>query len=211
MWVELWSAKHQRPYFYNKQTKQTVWKGHRTTATAYDEFVVAKSRRVETPLLSVREHNRFVKANIMHDARILATGQWDAVQELKALGMSPSLLSLAAKPRLRVLDVGCGDGSDLRRWTFDDDAKWVAQVHGFDVSPKCIEAAQQNTAEWQQILGFPRDVEIRYATHDARKKGAWRDVFADKQPLYDIVSCMHCLPYFFSSHTVAKPRPRLQG
>ena len=203
MWVEQWSEKHQRPYFYNKQTKKTAWKGHKSTADFYDELVRSKPGRVDTTLLSMREHNRFVKSVLMHLAMIVAIGKWPELVELKALGLSLSSLSVWEKPRLRVLDVGCGDGSDLRRWTYDDRERWVSALHGFDVSAQCIGAARENTKNWKTIMGFPQDVDIQYKVHDARKKAEWANMFGTTKP-YDIVSCMYCLPYFFSSQKVAK-------
>ena len=195
----MWSEKHQRPYFYNKKTKKTAWKGHQSTGQRYDELPCAKTGRLEVALMSVREHNRFVKRGLMWHAMVLAAGKWHDLEQLKALGMSQSLFYMEEKPALRVLDVGCGDGSDLHRWTFDDRERWVTAVHGIDVSPKCIAAAQKNATEWRGIMGFSKDVEIEYRTHDARKRDAW----SQGQP-YDVVSCMHCLPYFFSSQKVAK-------
>ena len=203
MWTEKWSEKHQRPFFYNPKTKKTEWKGHNTAGQLYDNMVGSKPGRLETPLLSLREHNRFVKGSIMYFAKLVAIGKWGSVRELDALGLPLSSLLVESTPRLKVLDVACGDGTDLRRWTFDDSERWVVGVHGFDVSAKCVRAARENKKEWQGVMGFPQDVDIRYELHDARKKGAWASVFDTSEP-YDIVSCMHCLPYFFSSQKVAK-------
>lgn len=204
MWVEKWSEKHQRPYF--QKNKKTVWKGHKTIGQLYDALVSTRTGRLETALLSVREHNRFVKGGVMYWAKIVAAGQWHQVQQLRAFGRSADDLAIHHPPALKVLDVGCGDGTDLRRWTFDDAERWVTHVHGFDVSTKSISAAKKNKAFWKTIMGFPQDVEIQYKAHDARKTEAWADVFGQASPYctYDVISCMHCLPYFFSSQKVAK-------
>jgi len=74
MWVEMWSEKHQRPYFYNNKNKKTAWKGHRSTGQQYDELPCAKTGRLEVALMSVREHNRFVKRGLM----------WHDLEQLKA-------------------------------------------------------------------------------------------------------------------------------
>ena len=203
MWTEQWSEKHQRPFFHNHKTKKTEWKGHKTIGQLYDDMVVGSNPgHLETPLLSLREHTRFVKGSIMYFAKLVAIGKWDSVVELEALGMPLSSLLVEGTPRLSVLDVACGDGTDLRRWTFDDHEGWVVRVHGFDVSGKCIQAARENKTEWQGVMGFPQGVDIQYGVHDARKKDAWTSAFGTLEP-YDIVSCMHCLPYFFSSQKVA--------
>jgi len=202
MWVEKWSENHQRPYF--QKNKKTVWKGHKTTGQLYDALVGTKTGRVETALLSVREHNRFVKGGVMHCAKLVAVGKWDQEwQQRRTFGRSADDLLIYHSPALKILDVGCGDGTDLRRWTFDDDKRWVVRVHGFDVSVKSVNAAKKNKAYWKTIKGFPQDVEIQYRVHDARRAQAWTDVFAQTSP-YDVISCMHGLPYFFSSRKVAK-------
>ena len=201
MWVEKWSEKHQRPYF--QKNKKTAWKGHKTTGQLYDALVCTKTKRLETALLSVREHNRFVKGGAMQCAKIVAVGQWHQVQQLRVFGRSADDLVIHHLPALKVLDVGCGDGTDLRRWTFDDDKRWVTHVHGFDVSVKSVDAAKKNKACWKTIKGFSQGVDIQYKVHDARKSEPWTDVF-DQTSTYDVISCMHCLPYIFSSQKVAK-------
>ena len=203
MWTEQWSEKHQRPFFHNPKTKKTEWKGHQTVAQLYDGMVRSKTGRLETPLLSLREHTRFVKRSVMYFAQLAAIGKWDDWKQLKALGLPLSNLAVWDKPCLKVLDVACGDGTDLRRWTFDDSDRWTLRVHGLDVSAECIRVARENKREWEGITGFPQNVDVRYEVHDARKKKAWTEVFGVSEP-YDIISCMHCLPYFFSSQKVAK-------
>lgn len=196
-WVELWSEKHQRPYFVNKKTKETKWKGVESVFQRYDRVAMCRKRRFPNDWNHTLEMNRFIVGRLAREAVEVLLGKF----ALEYHGCCATLHTAhPSAPSLRVLDVGCGKGSDLRKWLFDD-PKQIGVVHGIDGSPKSIQKANANLKHWKGTMGFPQTADVQYKVHDLRKKKPWASLF-DNEP-YDVISAQFVLPYFFSTQALA--------
>eukprot|EP00892_Ulva_mutabilis_P000157 jgi/Ulvmu1/10141/UM006_0095.1 len=114
-----------------------------------------------------------------------------------------TLLQRFASDAHRLLDLACGRGGDLHKWL---DCR-IQYVRGYDIAEGEIEEAK---ARFESILNDPSEKNSRYAeaaramkvdfvcTHDIGDK-VWA-----AGPLYDCVSCMFALHYFFHSKETAR-------
>ena len=195
-WVEMWSEKHQRPYFVNKHTKETKWDGVDTIFEQYDRVCRCRKRKFPDDWNHVLELNRFVIVSLAHDAvkRLVGEHMLDSCNSCVPVHLAKD------EPRLRVLDVGCGKGADLQKWLCHGN-KLIGTLHGIDGSALSVRKANANLKHWKSMTGYPKDTKVEYAVHDLRKHASWSSLFDNH--VYDIISAPFVLPYFFSSQKTA--------
>lgn len=102
-----------------------------------------------------------------------------------------ALIDTFARDASALLDVGCGRGGDIHKWV---SAK-IAYVRGIDVSPKEIEEARRRYA----VLA-PRSTHCDFAVETSFGSDGWHG----DERVYDVVTCMFALHYFWESEETAR-------
>jgi len=101
-------------------------------------------------------------------------------------GIKRKLINSYAREALSYLDVCCGRGGDILKLT-DAKVKWV---HGIDISQMEIAEAKRRVCETRRGTVF---------TFEVSDAGSWQP-----SALYDVVSCMFALHYFFENEQSAR-------
>jgi mRNA (guanine-N7-)-methyltransferase len=87
----------------------------------------------------------------------------------------------------RLLDIACGKGGDLHKWKHSK----IQYVRGIDISSKSIDQARERLSKMKTEMRV--DLECMPAQN-----------FRDHANLYDAVSCMFALHYFFESEALLR-------
>lgn len=135
--------------------------------------------------------NDAMNASAHYDAKALL-GKPPAGAERSALQRfhneaKRALLATYATGAESVLDLACGRGGDVHKWL----SLGITHVKGLDVSPASVEEARSRFAA--------RKSPKKYEFHVADLTREWTD-----GQVYDVVSCMFALHYFFGTEDAAK-------
>lgn len=126
-------------------------------------------RRRESPALPLRQRSNFAKALLVNHACALRRG----------------------RPKLRVLDVGCGRGGDLGKWDRNS-ASVSVEYTGYDLSQTRVDAAR---ARWNARArgGCVLSAELGWGDMMAGLDGSGTSGVERGQ--FDVVSCMFAIHY----------------
>lgn len=132
-----------------------------------------------------------------YDAKAVAGGGRAARSELQLFHNEAKRALLAAyvpppggsgsESGSSLLDLACGRGGDVHKWL----SLGIARVKGLDVSLASVEEARARFAA--------RNSGKQYEFHAADLQQPWTD-----GQVYDVVSCMFALHYFFGTEDAAK-------